>query len=57
MQTGLLTPTSTSSPNSTFSDGGFYYNVHEGPSRQADNPEIACGDLPTLSTEAVLAGP
>lgn len=26
-------------------DGGFYYNVHEGPSRQAENPEIACGDI------------
>ena len=26
-------------------DGGFYYNVHEGPSRVADNPEIACADL------------
>ena len=25
--------------------GGFYYNVHEGPSSQAENPEIACGDL------------
>jgi hypothetical protein len=25
--------------------GGFYYNVHEGPSRLADNPEIACADL------------
>ncbi len=25
--------------------GGFYYNVHEGPSRVADNPEIACGDI------------
>jgi len=25
--------------------GGFYYNVHEGPSRQAENPEIACGDI------------
>ena len=25
--------------------GGFYYNVHEGPSREAENPEIACGDL------------
>ena len=23
--------------------GGFYYNVHEGPSSQAENPEIACG--------------
>jgi hypothetical protein len=26
-------------------DGGFYYNVHEGPSSRAENPEIACGDL------------
>lgn len=25
--------------------GGFYYNVHEGPSRVADNPEIACVDV------------
>ena len=25
--------------------GGFYYNVHEGPSSRAENPEIACGDL------------
>jgi hypothetical protein len=25
--------------------GGFYYNVHEGPSRVADNPEIACVDI------------
>jgi hypothetical protein len=25
--------------------GGFYYNVHQGPSRLADNPEIACGDI------------
>jgi hypothetical protein len=25
--------------------GGFYYNVHEGPSRVADNPEIACGEI------------
>ena len=25
--------------------GGYYYNVHEGPSSQADNPEIACGDI------------
>ena len=25
--------------------GGFYYNVHEGPSTEAENPEIACGDL------------
>lgn len=27
-------------------DGGFYYNVHEGPSSQAENPEIACADIP-----------
>jgi hypothetical protein len=26
-------------------DGGYYYNVHEGPSSQAENPEIACGDI------------
>ena len=26
-------------------EGGFYYNVHAGPSSQAENPEIACGDL------------
>jgi hypothetical protein len=25
--------------------GGYYYNVHEGPSSQAENPEIACGDI------------
>lgn len=25
--------------------GGFYYNVHAGPSSEADNPEIACGDI------------
>jgi hypothetical protein len=25
--------------------GGFYYNVHEGPSSVAENPEIACGDI------------
>jgi hypothetical protein len=25
--------------------GGFYYNVHEGPSTVADNPEILCGDI------------
>lgn len=25
--------------------GGFYYNVHEGPSSRADNPEIACADI------------
>ena len=25
--------------------GGFYYNVHEGPSSVADNPEIACADI------------
>jgi hypothetical protein len=24
---------------------GYYYNVHEGPSREADNPEIACGNI------------
>jgi hypothetical protein len=32
--------------------GGFYYNVHEGPSRLADNPEIACGDLSPRSARA-----
>lgn len=26
-------------------DSGYYYNVHAGPSRVAENPEIACGDL------------
>ena len=26
-------------------DGGYYYNVHDGPSSQAKNPEIACGDI------------
>lgn len=25
--------------------GGFYYNVHEGPTHLSDNPEIACGDI------------
>jgi hypothetical protein len=25
--------------------GGFYYNVHQGPSTEAENPEIACGDI------------
>lgn len=25
--------------------GGYYYNVHAGPSREAENPEIACGDI------------
>ena len=33
-------------------DGGFYYNVHEGPSRQAENPEIACGDIAPASSAA-----
>jgi hypothetical protein len=33
-------------------DGGFYYNVHEGPSRVADNPEIACADLSPTETAA-----
>ncbi len=33
-------------------DGGYYYNVHEGPSRLADNPEIACGDIATSSATA-----
>ena len=32
--------------------GGFYYNVHEGPSSQAENPEIACGDLGPESVSA-----
>lgn len=31
--------------------GGFYYNVHEGPSRVAENPEIACGDLVPAEAE------
>ena len=34
--------------------GGFYYNVHEGPSRQAENPEIACGDI--AAADAAAAG-
>jgi hypothetical protein len=33
-------------------EGGFYYNVHEGPSRLADNPEIVCGDIGTSSAAA-----
>jgi hypothetical protein len=33
-------------------DGGFYYNVHEGPSRVADNPEIACADLEPAEASA-----
>jgi hypothetical protein len=32
--------------------GGFYYNVHEGPSRRADNPEIACGDIAAAGATA-----
>jgi hypothetical protein len=32
--------------------GGFYYNVHAGPSREAENPEIACGDIEAGSTPA-----
>ena len=32
--------------------GGFYYNVHAGPSRLADNPEIACGDIAASRGEA-----
>jgi hypothetical protein len=32
--------------------GGFYYNVHEGPSSKADNPEIACGDIASGRTAA-----
>lgn len=35
--------------------GGFYYNVHEGPSRQAENPEIACGDIALAPTGSVAA--
>jgi hypothetical protein len=33
-------------------DGGFYYNVHEGPSRLAENPEIVCGDLTPTAAAA-----
>ena len=34
-------------------EGGYYYNVHEGPSSRAENPEIACGDLrPEDASEA-----
>ncbi len=33
-------------------DGGFYYNVHEGPSRRTDSPEIACGDVEPRRAEA-----
>jgi hypothetical protein len=33
-------------------EGGFYYNVHEGPSSQAENPEIACGDLEPADASA-----
>lgn len=25
--------------------GGYYYNIHERPSSEAENPEIACGDI------------
>jgi hypothetical protein len=32
--------------------GGFYYNVHAGPSSEADNPEIACGDIASTNGEA-----
>jgi hypothetical protein len=31
--------------------GGFYYNVHAGPSSEAENPEIACGDI-AVGTQA-----
>ena len=38
--------------------GGFYYNVHEGPSRVADNPEIACADIgPTAVRSALSRAP
>ena len=38
--------------------GGFYYNVHEGPSRVADNPEIACADIgPTAVRSASSRAP
>jgi hypothetical protein len=38
--------------------GGFYYNVHQGPARVADNPEIACGDIgPAATTSASSRGP
>jgi hypothetical protein len=33
-------------------EGGFYYNVHEGPSSQAENPEIACGELEPADASA-----
>ena len=33
-------------------DGGYYYNVHTGPSRLADNPELACGDIGATSGDA-----
>jgi hypothetical protein len=34
--------------------GGFYYNVHEGPSSVAENPEIACGDIAPEDTASAL---
>jgi hypothetical protein len=34
--------------------GGFYYNVHRGPSRVADNPEIVCGDIDPPPTRSAL---
>ena len=33
-------------------DGGFYYNVHKGPSRLAENPELVCGDLDSATAAA-----
>jgi hypothetical protein len=32
--------------------GGFYYNVHAGPSSEAENPEIVCGDIAPTSEAA-----
>ncbi len=34
--------------------GGFYYNVHEGPSTVADNPEILCGDIGPRTARSAL---
>jgi hypothetical protein len=34
--------------------GGFYYNVHQGPSSVADNPEIVCGDIGPPPTRSAL---
>ena len=37
--------------------GGFYYNVHEGPSTVEDNPEIACGDIAPVAGRSALSSP